>query len=69
MKFIHAHHTPKKRHQEADDAVGDVALDELVVQRGRRLGDGDDEAQVEEQLERGRRADAPPPGRARRRRR
>ncbi|WP_410089270.1 hypothetical protein [Streptomyces sp. gb1(2016)] len=34
----------------------DVPLGEFVLERGRRLGDGRDEAQVEEEFECGRRA-------------
>jgi hypothetical protein len=35
--------------------MADFTFDERVVQRGRRLGHGDDEAQIEQKLERGRR--------------
>ena len=43
-------------HQERDDAFQEVAVGELVVERHPGLSHGDDEAQVDEQLERGRRA-------------
>jgi hypothetical protein len=43
---------PEEGHQEPHDPVADVPGDELVVQPTRRLGDGDDEAQVDEQLQR-----------------
>ena len=36
------------------ERVADVTVDQPVVEAGGRLGDGDDEGQVEEQLERGR---------------
>ena len=56
MKFIHAHQMAKKTMTKLS-SVADVALREAVVPAGpQRLRDGDDEDQVEEQLERGRRA-------------
>ena len=54
MKFIHAHQIAKNTSEVADDAVGDVVLADRVVQPCRRLGHRDHEAQVEEQLQRGR---------------
>ena len=42
--------------REPDDPVGEATLDEEVVQLRRDLGDGDDEAQVIQELERGGRA-------------
>ncbi len=43
---------PEEGGGEPDDGVGEAPLDDEVVQLGRRLGDGDDEAEVVEQLER-----------------
>ena len=57
MKFIHAHHTPKKPIRKPTTPSATWPSTSSWCSDGRRLGDGDDEAQVEEQLERGRRAE------------
>ena len=53
------HPRPPDRQEQDDvaqDAVADLPVDEIVVEGARHLRDGDDEAQVEQQLERSRAA-------------
>lgn len=51
MKFIQAHQIAKKTSAYPEDALADVPFGEFVLERRGRLGDGGDEAEVEEQLQ------------------
>ncbi len=53
MKFIHAHQMAKNTSGKRQQRITGVPVDQPVVEAAARLGDGDDERQVEEQLQRG----------------
>ena len=52
MKFIHAHQMAKKTIRKPTSPCSACACSDRVMQPARRLGDGDDEDEIEEQLER-----------------
>ncbi|MFK4594119.1 hypothetical protein RKD30_000786 [Streptomyces pristinaespiralis] len=53
MKFIQAHQIAKNTSAYTEDPVADVSRGELVLEGRGGLGDGHDETQVEEELQRG----------------